>query len=276
MTTKTYYILLIIIVLGLYFAKRYIPKTKFPKTKYFLLSIIIVAGGYFAVDGYISKNNIPTAKDLTTIADADIQKGVYVKSDVNFTLGYYCEETTTFSGVTTKQRYYLIPYGADRSKYIGIKVSGSDLNEFQKLENSSISYFIGEGQEPDSIGTFCGKLKKCDSEEAKYLKEFFTDFDSQNPEQFYIPYYFQMVTEEGAKNLMMIGVAMFSAGLAILIVLVFVDVKARKNTVYGGQDNYGFPASDTYGGQTGPNTVGGQFDDLVIPPPGQDNRGDFL
>ncbi len=244
--------------------------------KYLIFLVIIVLGGYIAVDGYITKNNIPTAKDLATATDADIQKGVYVKSDVNFTLGYYCEETTSRSGITTsKQRYYLIPYGTDRGKYIGIKVSDGDLDDFQKLENSSISYFTGVGQEPASTGTFYGKLKECDDEESKYLKEIFQDFDSQNPEQFYTPYYFLLVTEKDVKETMITGIAIFGAGLLILIVFVLVDVKARKNAAYGGMDNYASPVSDTYGGQSGTNTVGGQFDDLVISPPGQDNRGDF-
>ncbi len=250
--------------------------------KYLILLVIIVLGGYFAVDGYTTKKNIPTAKDLATISEADIQKGVYVKSDVNFTLGYYCEETTSRRGVTTsKKRYYLIPYGADRSKYIGIKVTSSNMDEFQKLESSSVSYFTGTGQEPASIGTFYGKLKKCDSEESKYLKEFFQDLDSQNPEQFYTPYYFELVTEKGAKNLMMIGAALLGVGILLLIIFVLVDVKARKNTAYAGQNNYASPAPNTYNGQSGPGMAGGpegsqgQFDDLVIPPPGQDNRGDF-
>ena len=250
--------------------------------KYLILLIVIVLGGYFAVDGYITKKNIPTAKDLATVSEADIQKGVYVKSDVNFTLGYYCEETTSRRGITTsKKRYYLIPYGADSSKYIGIKISGSNLDEFQKLESSSASYFVGTGQEPASIGTFYGKLKECDSEESKYLKEFFQDIDSQNPEQYYTPYYFELVTEDGAKNLMMIGAAMFGVGVLLLIVFVLVDVKGRKSAAYAGQSDYTSQAPNTYDGQSGPGMSGGQdasqgqFDDLVIPPPGQDNNNNF-
>lgn len=250
--------------------------------KYLILLVVIVLGGYFAVDGYITKSNIPTAKDLSTVTDADIKKGVYVKSDVNFTLGYYCEETTSRRGITTsKKRYYLVPYGADRSKYIGIKVSGSNLDEFQKLESSSVSFFTGAGQEPASIGTFYGKLKECDSEESKYLKEFFQDLDSQNPEQFYTPYYFQLVTEDGAKNLMMIGAVMFGVGVLIVVIFVMVDMKGRKNAAYAGQNNYASQAPNTYDGQGGPGMNGGpgasegQFDDLVIPPPGQDDRGNF-
>ena len=79
----------------------------------------------------------------------------------------------------------------------------------------------------------------------------------------------------------MIGAAMFGVGVLLLIVFVLVDVKGRKSAAYAGQSDYTSQAPNTYDGQSGPGMSGGQdasqgqFDDLVIPPPGQDNNNNF-
>lgn len=158
-------------------------------------------------------------KDFNALPANECNVGDYVEGDVNWSLGYYCEEETTKEGKTIgKSRYYLIPFGENQDMLIGIKVKESEFEQFEALCDAT---YAAEDIPTDiGIGKFQGKIVACDDEESSYLKEFIEEGLELNDgayTDYAVPYYIEPVSSSDGTFGVGFGIVCCLGGIIIIL-----------------------------------------------------------
>lgn len=110
--------------------------------------------------------------DLTSMKPDEYQTGKYVEADIAVNLGSYCqEESYRFHFIKTGTAdYYVVSANKDAKDCISLKTN-KNTEEWEKMEQATETYMKNGGKEP-AVRHIKGQLHKCDTEEAKYLREF--------------------------------------------------------------------------------------------------------
>ena len=202
---------------------------------------------------FTDMSNLKKTVDFNQMNAADVGSADYVSGSVNMTMGYYCEETRTKYFIPVgKSRYYLVPFGKDQDKLIGLKVKKSYFEDFDKLVKKTVEY-LESGVESASIGTFKGRVKSCDSEESKYLKEFWNGIDMGDT---CVEYYVDVTTD--SDNYFSLGFGFFILLLGVLVIVL--EIKKRKRQ----------------GVETRQSTMVSEYGGIGIPVDGMDDFDNFM
>ena len=179
-------------------------------------SIILIIGGvvlagWNAMDAFYS---VQGGVDFSTLGYEELGSQI-VNVDLEYNFGCYLKaysENTKTHATTTTDYYYIIltrDGEAMDDRFLSIKVParyGSELD--------AMAMATAEGRETTPM-TFYGKIKKLDSEEMYYFKDFFKDVDwtDEDIEAETLPYYIDYIWQPAT----MIYVVLFVAGIVLLI-----------------------------------------------------------
>lgn len=177
--------------------------------------ILILAGlglaGWNAMDAL---QVVTGYTDFASLAPEEIKNQV-VKIDLAYNFGCYLkaysENTKTHAKTTTDYYYIILTRDGEAldDRFLSIKVParyGSELD--------AMAMATAEGRETTPM-TFYGKIKKLDSEEMYYFKDFFKDVDwtDEDIEAETLPYYIDYIWQPAT----MIYIVLFVAGVVLLI-----------------------------------------------------------
>ena len=181
------------------------------------LLVIGLAGFIMGLRAWIGLSG--DVQDFNTMDEVTCQEGAFVEGEISSAFGYYCEEEITKNGTTTsRNRIYLIPFGENQKKFIGIKVSERQFSTFEQLTDETYAHIDGNTLEPQSLGLFQGEIKKCDTEILGYLEETFADLgEDVDSSELYVPYYIECTTlESNVWMTIMGGVASIIGGILLI------------------------------------------------------------
>lgn len=133
-------------------------------SRYLSMGLALILVGIFLASGgirdVISLLKLPS--DFNMMTPSQCKSGEPVQGEISSTIGYYWESVTTRNGIEqdfTRKRIYLIPYGYDKNRFIGINIGRDDFGKFEKLMNDTSAYFKGEATYPETIGIYEGYIK---------------------------------------------------------------------------------------------------------------------
>ncbi len=132
---------------------------------------VIILIALYAIGIYNAvASNLTT--DLATMKPDEYQTGKYVEADVAVNLGSYCqEESYRFHFIKTGTAdYYVVSTKKDAKDCISLKTN-KNTEEWEKMAQETETYMQNGGKEP-AVRHIKGQLRKCDTDEAKYLREF--------------------------------------------------------------------------------------------------------
>lgn len=110
--------------------------------------------------------------DLTTMKADDYRTGKYVEADIAANLGSYCqEESYRFHFIKTGTAdYYVVSTKKDASECISLKTS-KNTEAWETMYQDTEKYML-DGKKQPAVRHVKGQLRKCDTEELKYLKKY--------------------------------------------------------------------------------------------------------
>lgn len=200
-------------------------KSRILKSTLFGYIVLIVVGlglaGWNALDAYYA---VAGYQDFTQLAPDEI-KNQLVKVDLTDNFSYYLEQfkqNTKTGAKTTTHRYYVIWTGDENAtdwRYMTIKVPVSYNSRMDKMSENTYNEIAS-----DPI-TFYGKLKKLDSEELYYFKDYCKDsgMTDADIEEMTLPYYIEVFSSPVSMN--SIYILLFAVGVALLIWGIFLLAK---------------------------------------------------
>lgn len=154
-----------------------------------------------------------------SLAPDEIGPRMMVDVELTANFGYFIEEyeeNTSTHYKRTTDLYYVIWTGDDDAvdyRYMAIKVPVAYKNRMEEMANNTY-----EGYLSDPI-SFSGEIRKMDSEEYRYFKEYFTDgedgWTTEEFEEWTLPYYIQTIQSKASTNGVAIVVCLIGAGLLI-------------------------------------------------------------
>ncbi len=160
-------------------------------------------------------------KDFNNMTPVQCEAGIHVKGEVAATVGYYWESYSKRNGVkmkTSTKRIYLIPFGYESDRFIGINVDYSDFDTFEQLKEQTYQYLQGNAEFPQSIGQYEGYVKKCDARMRKALKKGMSEFgQAEVSEDFLMPYYIELHSEASGV-ISFIAIVFILAGIVVIVV----------------------------------------------------------
>lgn len=195
--------------------------------------------------------------NLNTASEKDLDADKYVEIDVDYAFYSFCEnvETTNYVFKRTTDQYYLISALKDNEYYIGLNIAESKKSELEALSDYTWSQ---SGADPGTLH-YIGKLCKSDSEIMGYMKNYIYDMyesayditltstEKATLDSYMLPYYIKIMTKEGCRTSIIIGLIAFGLG----ILLIILGIIRHKNTVYG-PDIQSEPYTGAYGNPTTP------------------------
>jgi hypothetical protein len=191
-----------------------------------------------------------------------------VQGEISASLGYYWESATSRNGVKmnfSEERIYLIPYGYEGNRFIGINVDYSEFDKFEQLTYMTYAYLENSGSYPESIGTYEGYIKKCDARMKKMLAQQFSDnLQTLDADDYFMPYYIEL-HHSSSGLFAVVGLGFLLAGFVSVFMFFLPRYKDEvENTATGLHQYIGtviYDASDTTA--TSPIYLGDSVGDLA-------------
>lgn len=194
-----------------------IRKKSFKKVLIVSIILILAGGALMVFKAQDTFYGIFGYQDFTKLEPDEIKNQLV---DIELVANYGCyleqyEENTDTHSVKTTHYYYVIYTGAPDDvasdyKFMTIKVPA---RYGTQMDNMATNTYDGI---PSSPINFSGKIKKLDSKEYKYFKEFWEDneFTEEEIEEWTLPYYISMVDKAGNNG---VNFVLFGAGLFLLV-----------------------------------------------------------
>ena len=226
------------------------------------LSDLLIPGIIFAVIGAIFTfqgiRDYSDLLNLNTASVSDLADGKYVEINVEYANYSFCEnvETTNYVFKRTTEQYYLINALENNDYYLGLNVSESKKDDLEKL--SDYTWYHSDTN-PGPLH-YTGKLCKSNNEIMGYMRDFVYDMyassyditltseDKTLLDSYMQPYYIKVMTKEGCRTSIIIGLVFFVIGI-LLAVFAFIR---HKNMVYT-PEIPSAPYPDAYGDPNTPN-----------------------
>ena len=221
--------------------------------------IFAVIGAVFAFQGIRDYNNLNgDLLNLNTASVSDLADGKYVEINVEYANYSFCEnvETTNYVFKRTTEQYYLINALENNDYYLGLNVAESKKDDLEKL--SDYTWYHSDTN-PGPLH-YTGKLCKSNNEIMGYMRDFVYDMyassyditltseDKTLLDSYIQPYYIKVMTKEGCRTSIIIGLVFFVIGI-LLAVFAFIR---HKNMVYT-PEIPSAPYPDAYGDPNTPN-----------------------
>ena len=242
--------------------------------------IFAVIGAVFAFQGIRDYNNLNgDLLNLNTASVSDLADGKYVEINVEYANYSFCEnvETTNYVFKRTTEQYYLINALENNDYYLGLNVSESKKDDLEKL--SDYTWYHSDTN-PGPLH-YTGKLCKSNNEIMGYMRDFIYDMyassyditltseDKTLLDSYMQPYYIKVMTKEGCRTSIIIGLVFFVIGI-LLAVFAFIR---HKNMVYT-PEIPSAPYPDAYGDPNTPNmNTGINYTDSGVQNPGMNYTG---
>lgn len=205
-------------------------KKKSFKSSLIFSIICLVAGAFLTV--YYAKDVISTATGYEVFEqlEPDEIKNQLVEIDVTANFGCYMEEyseNTSTHRRTTTYLYYVIWTGDDYAtdfRYMTIKVPARFESEMEAIAENTYNELYSDPQH------FVGKIRKLDSEEYGYFKEYFTEagWSETDVEDMTLPYYIDVMGTYVSTGYSSTYILLFVAGVALVIYAVYRFVRGAK------------------------------------------------
>lgn len=198
-----------------------------------LLVVLFFAGIFLTVDGFKNTRGVKNAVDFNEMEYDSVKKNLYVKGTTDVVMDYYCEETKTTNGVKTgTSRWYLIPYSNDNVQYhyIAVKVSDKMIDDYEKVLEDTIAFDEGKVDKLSYELKVQGKIRECTGKVKKYFDEYVAEVEKETNEDWsdnFAPYYIQMVSTNGARTSLIIGIVLSVVCGAILVIW-FIKSRSEK------------------------------------------------
>lgn len=237
--------------------------------------IFAVIGAVFAFQGIRDYNNLNgDLLNLNTASVSDLADGKYVEINVEYANYSFCEnvETTNYVFKRTTEQYYLINALENNDYYLGLNVAESKKDDLEKL--SDYTWYHSDTN-PGPLH-YTGKLCKSNNEIMGYMRDFVYDMyassyditltseDKTLLDSYIQPYYIKVMTKEGCRTSIIIGLVFFVIGI-LLAVFAFIR---HKNMVYT-PEIPSAPYPDAYGDPNTPNmNTGINYTDSGVQNPG--------
>lgn len=242
--------------------------------------IFAVIGAVFAFQGIRDYNNLNgDLLNLNTASVSDLADGKYVEINVEYANYSFCEnvETTNYVFKRTTEQYYLINALENNDYYLGLNVAESKKDDLEKL--SDYTWYHSDTN-PGPLH-YTGKLCKSNNEIMGYMRDFVYDMyassyditltseDKTLLDSYMQPYYIKVMTKEGCRTSIIIGLVFFVIGI-LLAVFAFIR---HKNMVYT-PEIPSAPYPDAYGDPNTPNmNTGINYTDSGVQNPGMNYTG---
>lgn len=158
-----------------------------------------------------------------------------IDTDIVDVWGSYATKTETSNGVTRDVlSYYIITaFEGDDARFIGIGVPEKEYDAFDKVMENTYDYYGGYSFDmPEEYIHKTGRLKKMNSEMAKYYYEWFEETGWYETEaemkEAALPYYIDPIADPSSVIKMMAGGGI--VGIIGIVILVFAFIKDGKKT----------------------------------------------
>lgn len=162
-----------------------------------------------------------------------------VKTELDMVLGLFAEEETTTTnkyGAVTNRRYdyyYVVPvFTETETYYVGVKVSSTKSQEYDKVCDATWSYLYGETEELKTV-EFEGGFYKMEDEAFKYFKEWFEDnewLDEKDIKKYVLPLMLEPIKLSTTRKLTFVFVGVLALCI-FLLVLSFRKGKEKTQSV---------------------------------------------
>ncbi|MCM1121239.1 MAG: hypothetical protein NC416_01510 [Eubacterium sp.] len=166
------------------------------------------------LEGGTCLDDIPNDKLDNTIANSEIYAVYDCFAEYEASNGHLYE-------------YYIVPYGVDGEKYIGVRVSEERASQFDGICDDTWAFLMGEGDTLDSTAAVKGNVRPMDSDEASYYKNWFEemDFSSDEIDEYVVNYV--LVDNTFADDISPLRLYLMSGcGILVFFIGVFVLIKA--------------------------------------------------
>lgn len=172
-------------------------------------------------------------------SEEEIKSIKAVKTELDMVLGVFAEEETTTTnkyGAVTNRRYdyyYVVPvFTETETYYVGVKVSSTKSQEYDKVCDATWSYLYGETEELKTV-EFEGGFYKMEDEAFKYFKEWFEDnewLDEKDIKKYVLPLMLEPIKLSTTRKLTFVFVGVFALCI-FLLVLSFRKGKEKPQSV---------------------------------------------
>lgn len=162
-----------------------------------------------------------------------------VKTELDMVLDVFAEEETTTTnkyGAVTNRRYdyyYVVPvFTETETYYVGVKVSSTKSQEYDKVCDATWSYLYGETEELKTV-EFEGGFYKMEDEAFKYFKEWFEDnewLDEKDIKKYVLPLMLEPIKLSTTRKLTFVFVGVLALCI-FLLVLSFRKGKEKTQSV---------------------------------------------
>ena len=149
-----------------------------------------------------------------------------VKTELDMVLDVFAEEETTTTnkyGAVTNRRYdyyYVVPvFTETETYYVGVKVSSTKSQEYDKVCDATWSYLYGETEELKTV-EFEGGFYKMEDEAFKYFKEWFEDnewLDEKDIKKYVLPLMLEPIKLSTTRKLTFVFVGVFALCIFLLV-----------------------------------------------------------
>lgn len=151
---------------------------------------VIVLIALYAIGIYNAiASNLTT--DLAAMKEEDYRSGKYVEADIALNIGSYAqEESYRFHFFKTGTAdYYVVSTSLEGTDYISLKTS-KNTEDWDAMYKETENYLSDTSQTP-AVRHIKGRLRKCDSQELKYLNEYMEGSEAYGVS--YSEYYIQEI-----------------------------------------------------------------------------------
>ena len=149
-----------------------------------------------------------------------------VKTELDMVLDVFAEEETTTTnkyGAVTNRRYdyyYVVPvFTETETYYVGVKVSSTKSQEYDKVCDATWSYLYGETEELKTV-EFEGGFYKMEDEAFKYFKEWFEDnewLDEKDIKKYVLPLMLEPIKLSTTRKVAFVCVGVLAVCILLLI-----------------------------------------------------------
>lgn len=159
-------------------------------------------------------------------SEEEIKSIKAVKTELDMVLDVFAEEETTTTnkyGAVTNRRYdyyYVVPvFTETETYYVGVKVSSTKSQEYDKVCDATWSYLYGETEELKTV-EFEGGFYKMEDEAFKYFKEWFEDnewLDEKDIKKYVLPLMLEPIKLSTTRKVAFVCVGVLAVCILLLI-----------------------------------------------------------
>lgn len=171
-------------------------------------------------------DNFKTPISYNFMTAEDVKPGTVVEGNLLYNFGSYEEQYTEgrFGNRTGSSSYwYLIPLlGGEEQAYMGFYTGNTEMiAALDRQTNETYAYLSEETDAEPTVVHFKGKIVKMDSEDETYFRDGLLEFgySLEEAQEYGIKCYIKVIFYDNLWIPLVLGIAAFLAGAAILVVM---------------------------------------------------------